>query len=96
MKGYEAIEYFLGMTKQEFLKHDGEEYELEDGVIHLDYDRVDGAKIARFFTFEELNIIKQAWREQENWHPVDSLLQVIDFSKPYYIQSGVFEFKKGA
>lgn len=94
MKGYEAVEFYLNMSDSEFIRHDGEEITLEDGVLHLDYCRQ--TKHIRFFTFEELNIIKQAWREQKNWHPVESLISVIDLEQPYYIPLGIFEFKKGA
>lgn len=92
MKGYEAVEKYMGMTEAEFAKHDREEIECEDGILFLDFNRRRGVKVVRFFTFAELNIIKQAWRENVNWRPVDSLIKLIDFTKPYDISAGEFEF----
>ena len=47
------------------------EIALKSGVINI------SKKGIRFRTWEQLNEIKQAWRNSKNWHPVESLFEII-------------------
>ena len=47
------------------------EITLKSGVINI------SKKGIRFRTWEQLNEIKQAWRKSRNWHPVESLFEII-------------------
>ena len=73
----QAREYYISKVRDGIAKDGKIEVEFPDGVLY-----VDGIKNRMaFLTWMELNNIKQIWRESDNWHPVTSLFEILEWGE---------------